>query len=64
MVLMPKRNNFVFSIIPDRKLIKNLIKVRDTAVKEAAICVWAAQGQPEDHLQGELQVRGPREISG
>ena len=37
-------------------------QVRHTAVQEAEVRLWSAQGEPEDHLQGELQVRGPGEV--
>ena len=32
-------------------------------VQEAEVRVWAAQGQPEDRVQGELQVRGAGEVT-
>ena len=31
-------------------------QVRHAPVQEAEICLWTAQGQPQDHLQGKLQI--------
>ena len=44
--------NIVFTTSEDI----SCVQVRCYPVQEAEVRVWAAQGQPEDHLQGELQV--------
>ena len=41
-----------------------MLQVRGHIVQEAALRVGPAQGQPQDHLQGELQVWGPAEVPG
>lgn len=39
------------------------VKVCGHPVQKAEVRVWPAQSQPEDCLQGKLQVSGPREVS-
>ena len=41
----------------------NYLQVCGHLVQEAEVRVWPAQSQPQDCLQGELQVRGPGEVS-
>ena len=40
-----------------------MLQIRRHPFQETEICQRAAQGQPEDCLQGELQVRGAGEVS-
>ena len=39
------------------------LQVRHAPVQEAEICLWTAQGQPQDHLQGKLQIWSAGEVS-
>ena len=39
-------------------------QIRCDPVQEAEVREWPTQGEPEDCLQGELQVRGPGEVPG
>ena len=38
------------------------LQIRGYPLQETEVCLRAAQGQPQDRLQGELQVRGPGEV--
>ena len=38
-------------------------QIRCDPVQEAEVRQWAAQGEPEDRVQGELQVRGAGEVT-
>ena len=41
-----------------------MFQIRGHPLQEAEVRERPAQGEPEDCLQGELQVRGPGEVPG